>query len=373
MRKYVFKKPWMRALAAFIDAAGGAIYPLFKKQGGAPALIKKIAVIRLDQMGDIVQAIPFFAALRKKNPGAEITAVCASETSFLLKNNPDINTLITTDNSWFYKGKKSFFYENGKLGARIREGGFDLAYDLRGDARNILMLRLAGVKRITGYGCTGLGFLLDEELPYDREEHEIDKNLKLMGERSGHQVKIFISPSVEDARAAAQALDKAKGKKIVIHPFAGSDSKMWGLDKFGSLAEMITEADGAVSIFIIGGKADAQAAEMVCSRVKNAVNCAGVLTPGAAVSLIQNSGVFIGNDSGPQYFAAYLGIKTCVIAGYTSNYERWRPKTDPRNLIVIRKEVPCGPCELGECSEPQHRCMDEISVNEVFDKIKLWI
>jgi ADP-heptose:LPS heptosyltransferase len=88
-----------------------------------------------------------------------------------------------------------------------------------------------------------------------------------------------------------------------------------------------------------------------------------------------NSDVFIGNDSGPQYMAAYSGKKTCVIYGDTVNYLRWKPKVRDEDLIVFSKNVYCGPCESNVCLNKKegHLCMDIIGVSEVFDAVKKWL
>ncbi|HNZ28979.1 MAG TPA: hypothetical protein PKJ42_03205, partial [Candidatus Goldiibacteriota bacterium] len=87
MRKYVFKKAWKRAVMAAMDAVGSALfyfYKMVRKKGKS----KRILVVRLDQLGDMIQALPFFSELRRQNSGYEIHALCVKDCAFLLKNNP---------------------------------------------------------------------------------------------------------------------------------------------------------------------------------------------------------------------------------------------------------------------------------------------
>ncbi|HDQ26784.1 MAG TPA: lipopolysaccharide heptosyltransferase family protein [bacterium] len=372
MRKYVFKKRWKRVLAAVFDAAGVFLYAPFKLFGKKPGSADKILVARLDQAGDMVQALPFLDALRRKYPGARITVFCARETEFLARSSPAVDETISFESSWFYPEKRFSLKEAASVLKKMRREKYGFAFDLRGDARNIFFLKLAGASRITGYGCAGGGFFLDGEKEYDREEHEIDKNLKLIGEKAPDVMRMNFHTGEKEREEAAKFLEGAGKKRIVIHPFTRARSKMWGINKFGVLAGMIADAAKDAAIFIIGGREDGAGATAF-EKIKNVRVCAGKTGFGASVEIIKQSSVFVGCDSGPQYFAAYSGVKTCVIYGYTSNSARWRPKVEAENFIGITAPVDCGPCELDECAQSSHRCMEMITPEAVFGKIEPWL
>ncbi|MCE5300302.1 MAG: hypothetical protein LLG37_05445, partial [Spirochaetia bacterium] len=154
MRKYVFKKRWKRAVMTALDAVGSALfffYGMFRKKGRQ----KRVLVLRLDQIGDMIQAMPFFGSLRKKYPGYEVHVLCVRDCYFLLDNNPDIDAVHALSSSWFYKerafDRKEFA---GKI-RQLRALEFEAAYDLRGDIRNIWTLVRAGAGKIYGYGSGG--------------------------------------------------------------------------------------------------------------------------------------------------------------------------------------------------------------------------
>ncbi len=373
MRKYVFKKAWKRAVMAAMDAVGSALfyfYKMVRKKGKS----KRILVVRLDQLGDMIQALPFFSELRRQNSGYEIHALCVKDCAFLLKNNPDVDTVHEMSRSWFYPERKRSAKELEETAAKLRKLEFEKAYDLRGDIRNINYLVRINAGSIYGYGCAGGGFMLDKEYPYDRDMHEIDKNLRLLNSKAPDTLRMDFYCSQADIDAAAGIINKnaaQQARRIIVHPFTRAASKMWGLEKFNALIQRIADA-GNTKVFVVGGKDDVRHAGKIRFS-ENVINCIGQLPLGVTIALIKQCGIFVGNDSGPQYFAAYLGLKTCVIYGYTVNYKRWMPKIPAVNMADISVPVECGPCEKSVCdNKAGHKCMELITVDMVWDRIKGW-
>jgi heptosyltransferase-2 len=85
-----------------------------------------------------------------------------------------------------------------------------------------------------------------------------------------------------------------------------------------------------------------------------------VLQLAAAIS---HCSVVVTNDSGPLHLATALAVPSVSIFG----------PTDPGRTVipgatrVVQKPVTCGPCYERECPLRDHRCMTEISVEEVFN------
>lgn len=377
MTKYVFKNKWKSILIFIIDTIGSIIFlPVniirkFKKYE-----IKKILVIRLDQIGDVIQAIPFFDALKRKYPESEIYALVSKETAFILEPNKNISKIFKVENSWFYKEKKIKIKEILNLIKALKKEKIDVVFDLRGDFRNIFLAFLSGVNGIYGYGCTGGSFLLTHEKKYIRDMHEIDKNLNLISEKAGDELKIDFITRHENSMEIEKFLNNKNisslTKKIIIHPFSRTQAKLWGFSNFSSLIKKITSNNENVKIFIIGAAHDKQY-ENEFEWNGSTINCIGVFSLPSTIELIKKCDIYIGCDSGPQYFAAYSQKKTCVIYGYISNHLRWKPKVPEENFISFSKSVDCGYCELEICpKENKHKCMNIITPDEVYEKIKNW-
>jgi len=380
MARYVFKRKYKRAIIGVADFFGYLIFkPLkfiagfFIKESG----IKKILVMRIDQIGDVIQTIPFFEKLAAKYPDSEIHALTAKPPKFLLDNNIHIKKVFTIASSWFYKGNKEEKNDFFTVMGALKKEKYDLAFDLRGDIRNILFLYFAGAKKICGYGCAGGGFLLDCNVEYNREDHEIDKNLKLIDEqpiKEGLKLDFYVPD--KDKREVdslfAENCVNPKNKILTVHPFTLRKSKLWGFEKYDELIQNLVKEYENAKIFVIGSQEDKKF-EDEFAWPENAVNAIGRTSMAGTIEIIKRSDIYIGNDSGPQYFAAYSGIKTMVIYGSSTDYRRWLPKVKRENFIAMSKDIECKNCELAECSKKSHECMDMITVEEVFDKLKGWM
>ena len=88
------------------------------------------------------------------------------------------------------------------------------------------------------------------------------------------------------------------------------------------------------------------------------------------IALLKRASLFIGNNSGILHIAAALNTPTISTMGPTYPIE-WSPYGDKGHNIVLNKKLPCSPCSKGICDH--HSCMNDISVDEVMDKVKLFI
>jgi ADP-heptose:LPS heptosyltransferase len=370
--KYIFKKSWKIFIVFIIDLLGFFIFLPYKiYHYFYRPKIKSILVIRLDQIGDVIQALPFFERIKNKFAGAKIYALVSKQTSFILESNKNIYKIFTFENSWFYKNYKINLFEIFSVINKLKKEKIDMTFDLRGDFRNIILSFLIGSKKICGYGCTGGAFLLTDEKKYFRDMHEIDKNLLLISEKSDNIIKIDFPTSDYNINEIKEFFNTQKLsdkiKKIVIHPFAGTKAKLWGFNNFQMLINKILQNHKNVKIFIIGSKED-KLYENFFIWNEATINCIGKFSLQSIIELIKRCDIYIGCDSGPQYFAAYSNKKTYIIYGYISNHLRWKPKIAEENFIGFSKPVDCGYCELEICPR-KNKCMNIITPNEVYTKI----
>ena len=70
------------------------------------------------------------------------------------------------------------------------------------------------------------------------------------------------------------------------------------------------------------------------------------------------------NDSGLLHVAAAIGTPAIGIFGPTSPWH-WAPLNPLAAVIETATDVPCRPCHKPVCRLGHHRCMREISVDQV--------
>ncbi|MDO9287538.1 MAG: hypothetical protein Q7T83_01970, partial [Thermodesulfovibrionales bacterium] len=168
--------------------------------------IKKILVIKLRHIGDVLLTVPVFRALRENFPQAHITAIVNSGTEAVLTGNPLINEVIAFDRTIKkIKPVQKYLKELSFL-KKIRGKGFDMTVDLTSGDRAAIISFASGAKyRLasdTGKdGFPGKRYFYTHLAKNDSSQHMVLQNLDVVRQfgisTDNLNVDIFIP---EDAR-----------------------------------------------------------------------------------------------------------------------------------------------------------------------------
>jgi len=363
--KYVFKNKLYLVAAAVVDFLGSVIFlPLriFRKK---PENVKNVLLIRLDHIGDFVTTGPLIENIKAHFKNARLTVIVNPAVFELAKNNPFIDEVITYKAPWFSRGiRRLNIADFFKLVACIRNKKFDIGIDPRGDCFSIILMFLGAVKYRAGFAVTGGGFLLNRKARYNENAHAIEKNLDVLRAMDiplrNTLPQIYFTDRDKDF---VDNLLSASGyrdvKSVVIHPFAGTKAKEWGDDKFRQLINSLRQ--NGYDIFIVGALADKGSYDGV-------YDFRGKLNLTQLAYLIRRIGNFIGLDSGPANIAASLNVPAVIICSGTNIARNWIPNSP--KVTFLFKKTECSPCELKVCPKTKHFCMDDITVEEIIEKIK---
>ncbi|OGS21272.1 MAG: hypothetical protein A2252_08380 [Elusimicrobia bacterium RIFOXYA2_FULL_39_19] len=361
MNKYIFKKKLNIILASLVDFIG---YRFFINKPIKTLEYKKILVIRLDQLGDIVSTIPVYSQIKSTYKNSDIYVLTTKQGSDLLKNNPHIKDIITFNCPWHGNGKFSL-NEINKVRTVIKNEKFDCALELKGDLRDIVFLRSCSIKNIIGYGSTGGGFLLSNEILFDKSLNNVNRNLALLkgiGINPIFNEKPVINYENSEENIFLNNKPINNRKIVAFHPFAGTRAKMWPIERF---KELITKCRNNLNIYsiLIGKDLLADSGSIADLSLLGKTNIAQL------ISVLKNVDLLITNDSGPAHVASALGTPVLIIWGGTSDPRIWKPLGE--NVTIMHKPIECMLCEKKECSEIT--CLNDISVDEVYKSINLLI
>lgn len=372
--KYVFRKKRDQLFAGALDALGGVVTG--RGRHSPPGLLnaKNILIVRLDHLGDILQATALPKAIKEGFSGCRMTVLTASWGEPLFRNNPFVDEVLVFDAPWFSKRRYGTAGSSGFIQCvnALKQKKFDLGVSLRGDLRENLLLSLAGIQKRIGYGVTGGGFLLTREVAYRRGVHEQEhakdllKDLGLSTDRLLPRIYLSEQEKVEfSERAKRWGLD-ADGRTVGFHAGAGSPSKEWPREAAGRFFEMFPAAFPGCRLVLVGTAADGagtlpnKAAFFTDLRGKTSVRDLCLLLPIFRC--------FVGPDSGPAHLASALGVPTVFLWSGTNDFEQWKPLSE--SARVLKQDVPCSPCGLEVCNVPGHPCLSGISVEAVIQKVK---
>ncbi len=373
--KYPFRSRLKRVAAFLFDRAGYLL-----TSGGLratppePQGVRKILVVRLDHIGDVLYSLPVLPALKALYPQARLSFLVGPWARDLLLHNPHLDEVLVWDCPWMRRGVSKGMKGTLRFMRELRRHDFDLALELRGDLRHILLLWLARVSFRTGYAVTGGGFLLNQELAHPVGIHQVERNLEVLralgAQASFQEPKLYLSQAERtEAAAFLKELGVREGELLVgVHPGAGYPTKRWGADRFALLIRGLT-GELSARVLLFGSSGEKALAEEILGGVgvdgisSRPINLVGRTNLRQFMALAERCDLFIGNDSGPGHLAASLGTTFIGIFSGTNRVEEWGPRG--RGGVVLRAEVDCAPCELTHCDDLT--CLERVTVEQVLE------
>jgi len=331
---------------------------------------KRILIVNVNWLGDVLFSTPLIRALRQKYPNAYVACMVIPRCREVLEHNPRIDELLVYDEEDAHKGVA------GKLKfiSELHKKNFSEAIILHRSLTRTLLVALAKVPKRIGYYTKKRGFLLTEKpLVPDSQIHRIDLFCEL-GEKVGVEVKerapeFYIKD--EDRKFIENYL-KGFGigpadKVAVLNPGGNWMPKRWPVESFAKLAAGLVKELG-FSVVISGAKKDKPLARDIARLSGVKVSCAcGETTLKELGALMERAELIISNDSGPLHVAAAMGQPLIGLFGPTSP-----DITGPRGrgrICILQKDVSCKiPCYKLNCAD--NRCMKAISAEDVFECVR---
>jgi lipopolysaccharide heptosyltransferase I len=339
---------------------------------------KRILIVRLGAIGDIVHTLPALAALRRAMPEAHLTwAVESGSAAKLLNGNPCLDDLVELNLHGWRKDLttvESVTALREEI-ARLRGARFDLALDFQGLLKSAVIGWLARARRRIGFSREALrepacGLFLTEQVAVDDDDHVIKKNMQLVAHlgcdvTGRYEFPIAISP--EDERFAEDQYARFDGSFAILNPGGGWPTKLWSPDGFAAIAERLWETYRIRSV-ITYGPGEEELAQTLVALVNRSQNGAAVMldsTLKQLFALAQRAKLFMGGDTGPMHLAAAAGVPVVAIFGPTSSRRNGPFEQD--DVVIERFDLDCRvDCYRRSCSHIS--CM-QIPVEIVWDGV----
>lgn len=337
--------------------------PYFKH----PEIVKKVLVMRVDNIGDVVMATSLVRELKKKIfVNARIDLLVRPEAAPLLRGNPYAAEIIP------YRGLRT--------AALIRAKDYDVAIEPRGDLRYIFFLFMAGVKRRVGFDRAGGAYMLTDIVPYKSGMPMTARNMGIVkyfdkeAKAEAHSELFETETGAKEADELLKAIN-ARKKTVGIFPCSKFAAKEWEPAKFGLLAKRISD-EGFVPA-ICGSDSEIEKCGQVAeSSGGSAVNLAGKLSLEGLVSFVKRCDCVIGNDSAPAHIAAALDVPVIIVSGpMDADIVKPHHRSEEK-LRVVFKRLPCSFCNSikvlpAKCKgRTTPECLERIEVDEVFSAFR---
>lgn len=286
----------------------------------------RILFITSTRIGDAVLSTGLIDHLLREHPDARFTVACGRVCASLFRCMPRLERLIPIE-------KKRWGLHWLGLWGQVAGRRWDLVVDLRGSA--IAWLLLARRRAVMRGGR--------------RPGHRILHIAQTLGLSPAPRPVAWFGPA-EAARA--EALLPGPRPVLALGPTANWPRKVWPVDRFIHLAQVLTAPGGALEgarIAVLGGPGEEERAMAapVLAALPGAADLVGVLDLPEAAAVLARSTLFVGNDSGLMHLSAATGTPTIGLFGPTPASE-YAP-VGPRALAVLAKGPP-GAAPMGALS-----------------------
>ena len=291
--------------------------------------VKKIAVFRALQLGDMLCSIPAIRALRNAYPQAHITLIGLPWAKTLTERFPNyFNTF------HFFPGYPGLPEQSFQPKAfttflmQIQQENYDLILQMQGNGciTNPLVALLNG--RHTAGFYLETNYCPDEELyiEYPARSHEIERHIRLMNflgiPSCGVELEFPLLDKDFEALEEQQFPIEYK-RYVCVHPGSRSAARQWPTRYFAAAADFC--AAQGLQVVLTGTKEELPLVNQVAQYMKSTpIIAAGKTSIGAVGALIKNAAVLVSNCTGVSHIAAAVKTPSVVISLDGEAY-RWAP------------------------------------------------
>ena len=317
---------------------------------------KKVLIIKLGAIGDVIHSTMLAQSKKKAEPNCIVHFMTTDFIVPLLENNPDIDKVI----SFRGKSANNYLYLIFK-GLSLAFERYDIVFPLSNSIRNYIIMLFMFAKKITRRNKNRI--------------HAVDAFYNTAVDSFGEiekpkNLRIFIR---EDLKNEIKEKYKDLPRPWIIFNVGGANDhnrqgRIYPDEHWMELGKKLKEKYNG-TIFVCGSKKEIELHEKFKPIAKVLT---GKLTLEESAALYAVSDLFISGDSGPLHIASALNINTIGIMGSTPTYA-CGPYGEKG--YVVEPKSDCKFCEKKVCKllkegEKFTPCMQSIEVCDILNLIK---
>jgi len=280
-------------------------------------------VIRLSALGDFVQSLGPFAAIRKHHADARITLLTTKPFAAFAKASPYF------DEVWIDKRPKPWDVP-GMLHLRkmLRSAKFQMVYDLQTSERSSRYFHLVHT------GTPWSGIASGASHPHDNPGRDLMHTL----DRQADQLRMagIAETPPPDLSWVQRDLRKFRlPQKFALMVPGGSvhrGGKRWPAEHYAEISRRLGEQ--GISSVVIGTEADKDAADLVLAGSNRAMSLLDHTDILDIPAIARLAWAALGNDTGPMHLAAAAGCRSVVLFSGESDPDLCAPRG---RVTILRK------------------------------------
>jgi ADP-heptose:LPS heptosyltransferase len=328
-------------------------------------------VARLDSSGDVLLTGP---AIRAVASGvAKVTMLCGPRGRAAAELLPDVDDLIVHLAGWIDHDPDPISTRSTmELIGRVAGMEIDQAVIFTSLHQSplplALLLRMAGVKRISGTSIEYPGSLLDVRHIPAPNRHEVEHQLDLA------RAAGFALPDGDNGALRTRRLPvrpEALGDfehYVVVHPGASAPARTWSPTLHRRLVRLLVKSGRRV--VVTGSESELNLTARVAGPISpNVLNLGGRLTFGELGEVLAGADVVVVGNTGPAHLASGMGTPIVSLFAPTVPASRWRPWMTDHALLGDQRAA-CAGSRVRVCQVPGHPCLNSIAPEDVVREIE---
>ena len=283
----------------------------------------RLAIIKLSALGDIIHAMVGLQFIKKRDPAIVIDWIVDEKFVGVLKNNPDIDNILTVNLKGLKTDKRKIFQEIKKI-RQYAANRYDLIIDTQGLLKSALTARLLG-KRVAGFDSHSIRekaaswfYNTTVNMPY--HENTIDRNILVMSKPLGLKIQSdelfkkqpFLYFDSDALQFDGQQFFRKDRKNVLFVIGSTWESRNYPADKLVKIAQALNQN----CLVIWGNEQEKIKAEWMAKQC-GSIKIMPKLDLNSLKAAIARADLLIGNDTGPTHMAWALNRPSITIFGPT--------------------------------------------------------
>jgi heptosyltransferase I len=365
---------------------------------------RRILLIKLSAVGDVIHTIPVLNKLRRRYPLARIDWLVRPEIADLVRAHPAVsNVLLFARQKWREPLRSGWSAARNLAGlvSQIRATRYELVIDLHGQFRTALFTLASGAPVRIGFDRPRpeVRVATDRRLPVQAyrhgwtgaregswiaythpiriatlDVHAVDRYLgvgPMLGLDADPPDFSLVIPPVSVASAtnllAQHGIPEGaiSSGLVVLAPGTMWETKHWRSNSFAEVARHFLATRRPV--VLVGSAADRRVCAEIASDAAGSIDLSGCTSLTQLAAIIRMAAICITNDSGPMHLA--VALNRPIVAIFGPSDALWiGPYRQPE--AVVSANLSCAPCylrTLNRCPH-DHACMRQVSAASVIER-----
>jgi ADP-heptose:LPS heptosyltransferase len=350
--------------------------------------MKRILIVHMWALGDILMGTPLLRKVRRIYPDSEIHWLVDESNAPIIEFNPLIDEVISFDAfRWRKSLRRGAFVEYLRtilrLRSRLAANRYDIILNLTGDKLWTSLFLLMGRECYGHFHFTARpkwpirllykdvvvtkehpgrhNTLLYLDVLPDSADSGVDDPSIVAGRTDAHVT--LVTDAGDEIGVGRGGSDGRDHLLVLLSPYSTWEDRNWEDERYTALCKWVASTYDAKVIVAVSPRDRSRGLALCCEASDARVQLVSRSTIEEYKALIACSDLIVCVDSSAMHLAAAFGRPYVALFGPTPTAER-APLRGVGTLIA--KDLACSPCDSKSCTNPVfRRCMKLIELGEV--------